>query len=55
MMDFIKSRLLNMRLFKILCDDIRSLHTSLLLHGEVRWLSGGKFLVDGVLSLDSPT
>ncbi|GBM26989.1 Zinc finger BED domain-containing protein 5 [Araneus ventricosus] len=40
--NFIKSRLKNNRLFKILCDDMESLHTSLLLHPEIRWLSRGK-------------
>jgi len=43
--NFIKSRPLNMRLFKILCDDMGSLHNSLLLHTEVRWLSRGKILL----------
>lgn len=45
LINFIKSRPLNMRLFKILCDDMGSLHTSLLLHTEVRWLSRGKILL----------
>lgn len=43
--NFIKSRPLNMRLFKTLCDDMGSMHTSLLLHTEVRWLSRGKILL----------
>ncbi|XP_031337243.1 zinc finger BED domain-containing protein 5-like [Photinus pyralis] len=43
--NFIKSRPLNNRVFKILCDDMGSLHSSLLLHTEVRWLSRGKILV----------
>ncbi|GBO02164.1 Zinc finger BED domain-containing protein 5 [Araneus ventricosus] len=43
--NFIKSRLKNNRLFKILCDDMESLHTSLLLHPEIRWLSRGKSLI----------
>lgn len=42
--NYIKSRPLNSRLFKILCDDMGSLHTTLLLHTEVRWLSRGKTL-----------
>lgn len=43
--NFIKSRPLNMRLFQVLCDDMGSVHKSLLLHTEVRWLSRGKALV----------
>ncbi|XP_026819637.1 zinc finger BED domain-containing protein 5-like [Rhopalosiphum maidis] len=42
--NFIKSRPLQNRLFKILCEDMGSVHTSLLLHTEVRWLSRGKIL-----------
>ena len=42
--NFIKSRPKNTRLFKMLCEDMGSLHTSLLLHTEVRWLSRGKTL-----------
>ncbi|GBM97883.1 Zinc finger BED domain-containing protein 5 [Araneus ventricosus] len=41
----LKSRPKNNRLFKILCDDMESLHTSLLLHPEIRWLSRGKSLI----------
>ncbi|GBO45249.1 Zinc finger BED domain-containing protein 5 [Araneus ventricosus] len=43
--NFIKSRPKNNRLFKILCDDMESLHTSLLLQPEIRWLSRGKSLI----------
>jgi len=40
---FIKSPK-NMRLFKMLCEDVGCPHTSLLLHAEVRWLSHSKTL-----------
>ena len=40
--NFIKSRALNSRLFKNLCIDMDSDYTSLLLHAEVRWLSRGR-------------
>lgn len=42
--NFIKSRALNSRLFKNLCIDMDSDYTSLLLHAEVRWLSRGRSL-----------
>ena len=42
--NFIKSRPENTRLFKTLCEGMGSLHASLLLHTEVRWLSGDKTL-----------
>ena len=42
--NFIKSRPKNTRLFEMLCEDMDSLHTSLLLHTKVRWLSRGKTL-----------
>ncbi|XP_076823229.1 zinc finger BED domain-containing protein 5-like [Clavelina lepadiformis] len=37
--NYIKSRPLQTRLFAILCDETGSEHKSLLLHSEVRWLS----------------
>ncbi|XP_023217015.1 zinc finger BED domain-containing protein 5-like [Centruroides sculpturatus] len=42
--NFIKSRPTNARIFKVLCDDMMNLHSTLLLHTEVRWLSRGKVL-----------
>jgi hypothetical protein len=46
----IKSKPLNARLIKILCEGMGSEHTSLLLHTEVRRLSRGKALVRGFKS-----
>ena len=40
--DFIKARSLNSRLFTTLCDEMRAEHTQLLLHTDVRWLSRGR-------------
>ncbi|GBM94469.1 Zinc finger BED domain-containing protein 5 [Araneus ventricosus] len=42
--NFIKANSTNTRLFKSLCGDMGSLHTMLLLHREVRWLSRGNVL-----------
>lgn len=42
--NFIKSRPLNARLFRRLCENMGAEHTQLLLHTEVRWLSRGKIL-----------
>ncbi|GBO35358.1 Zinc finger BED domain-containing protein 5 [Araneus ventricosus] len=41
---FIKANSTNTRLFKSLCEDMGSLHTTLLLHTEARWLSLGNVL-----------
>ena len=40
----IKARALNSRLFQKLCDDNDESYKTLLLHTEVRWLSRGKAL-----------
>ncbi|XP_014298159.2 zinc finger BED domain-containing protein 5-like [Microplitis demolitor] len=42
--NFIKSRPLQSRLFSLMCEDYGSKHKTLLLHTEVRWLSRGKTL-----------
>lgn len=42
--NFIKTRPLQSRLFEALCKDMKSDHVQLLLHTEIRWLSRGKIL-----------
>lgn len=42
--NFIKSRPLKSRLFKLICQDMDAAHYTLLLHTEVRWLSRGRIL-----------
>ncbi|KAL4126234.1 hypothetical protein QTP88_010460 [Uroleucon formosanum] len=42
--NFIKSRPLQSRLFEVLCKDMGSDHVQLILHTEIRWLSRGKIL-----------
>ncbi|XP_056126207.1 zinc finger BED domain-containing protein 5-like [Rhinichthys klamathensis goyatoka] len=42
--NLIKSRTLNARLFSILCNEMGAQFQQLLLHSEVRWLSRGKVL-----------
>ena len=44
MVNFIRSRSINHRLFKALCRELRSDHEVLLYHSEVRWLFRGKIL-----------
>ena len=42
--NFIKSRPSNSRLFRLLCEKMEAEHTQLLLHTEVLWLSRGRIL-----------
>ena len=42
--NFIKSRSLNSRLFCLFCEKMEAEHTQLLLHAEVRWFSRGRIL-----------
>jgi hypothetical protein len=43
--NYIKARSLNSRLFKLLCNDMSSEYETLIFHTEVRWLSRGKVLM----------
>lgn len=42
--NFIKSRALNSRIFHAMCDEMGSQYVNLLYHSDVRWLSRGKIL-----------
>ena len=42
--NFIKGKALNTRLFTALCEEMGSEHTKLLYHTEIRWLTRGKVL-----------
>jgi hypothetical protein len=42
--NFIKSRHMNSRIFSALCKDMSSIHKTLLLHTKIRWLSRSKVL-----------
>ncbi len=44
MINFIKARPLNARLFSLICQELGAEHEQLLFHTEVRWLSRGRVL-----------
>ena len=52
MVNFIKSKALNSRIFNAMCDEMGSQYKSLLYHSDVHWLSRGKIL-SRVISLRS--
>ena len=43
--NYIKKSSLNSRIFKLICEDLQSDHSSLLFYTEVRWLSRGNMLI----------
>ncbi|KAL4088791.1 hypothetical protein QTP88_023875 [Uroleucon formosanum] len=51
--NLIKARSLNSRIFNLICEDMGSIHKQLLLHAEVRWLSRVAYLADIFNSLNS--
>ena len=51
MVNFIKTRLVKARIFELLCENMDSQHTRLLLPTEVRWLSRGGKVFCRVLEL----
>ena len=42
--NFIKSRPLHTRLFRVMCDEMEAEHNRLLFHSNIRWFSQGKVL-----------
>lgn len=48
--NFIKARAMNSRIFRLMCEEMGSDHQNLLYHSDIRWLSRGKILAR-VLSL----
>ena len=48
--NFIKARAMNSRIFRLMCEEMGSDHQNLLYNSDIRWLSRGKILAR-VLSL----